>query len=158
MGIISWIKGKYYDISFQKAKTLIAEGDTDEAIRVLESILEKHPNAPQTLLEVYHSMILRGNKSYVSQVARLYGMHEELKDDCLNFVKHSKILNTSLYIYYCQSLYCKGASEFQSYFLNASVEYVETFIQLNSLSSLSANTVLLTALSSALFVKAELYY
>ena len=70
-----------------------------------------------------------------------------LKDDCLNFVKHSKILNTSLYIYYCQSLYCKGASEFQSYFLNASVEYVETFIQLNSLSSLSANTVLLTALS-----------
>lgn len=158
MGIISWIKDKYYDISFQKAKTLIAEGDTDEAIRVLESILEKHPNAPQTLLEVYHSIILRGNKSYVSQVARLYGMHEELKDDCLNFVKHSKILNTSLYIYYCQSLYCKGASEFQSYFLNASVEYVETFIQLNSLSSLSANTVLLTALSSALFVKAELYY
>lgn len=158
MGIISWIKDKYYDISFQKAKTLIAEGDTDEAIRVLESILEKHPNAPQTLLEVYHSMILRGNKSYVSQVARLYGMHEELKDDCLNFVKHSKILNASLYIYYCQSLYCKGASEFQSYFLNASVEYVETFIQLNSLSSLSANTVLLTALSSALFVKAELYY
>ncbi|MFQ9810489.1 MAG: hypothetical protein ACLRYB_13860 [Segatella copri] len=67
-------------------------------------------------------------------------------------------MNTSLYIYYCQSLYCKGASEFQSYFLNASVEYVETFIQLNSLSSLSANTVLLTALSSALFVKAELYY
>lgn len=43
MGIISWIKDKYYDISFQKAKTLIAEGDTDEAIRVLESILEKHP-------------------------------------------------------------------------------------------------------------------
>lgn len=40
MGIISWIKDKYYDISFQKAKTLIAEGDTDEAIRVLESILE----------------------------------------------------------------------------------------------------------------------
>lgn len=36
MGIISWIKDKYYDISFQKAKTLIAEGDTDEAIRVLE--------------------------------------------------------------------------------------------------------------------------
>ena len=33
MGIISWIKDKYYDISFQKAKTLIAEGDTDEAIR-----------------------------------------------------------------------------------------------------------------------------
>ncbi|MFQ9407421.1 MAG: tetratricopeptide repeat protein, partial [Segatella copri] len=61
--VISWIKDKYYDISFQKAKTLIAEGDTDEAIRVLESILEKHPNAPQTLLEVYHSMILRGNKS-----------------------------------------------------------------------------------------------
>ena len=91
MGIISWIKDKYYDISFQKAKTLIAEGDTDEAIRVLESILEKHPNAPQTLLEVYHSMILRGNKSYVSQVVRLYGMHEELKDDCrgcnLNCVK-----------------------------------------------------------------------
>ena len=61
MGIISWIKDKYYDISFQKAKTLIAEGDTDEAIRVLESILEKHPNAPQTLLEVYHSMILTSN-------------------------------------------------------------------------------------------------
>ena len=102
MGIISWIKDKYYDISFQKAKTLIAEGDTDEAIRVLESILEKHPNAPQTLLEVYHSMILRGNKSYVSQVVRLYGMHEELKDDCLNFVKHSRIL---LYIYIIANLY-----------------------------------------------------
>lgn len=158
MGIISWIKGQYNDYKFQKAKGLIESGDTTEAISILEDILESHIEAPQALLGVYHSLMLKGNKACVASAANLCGRFVELKADCVKFVRTAKIQSRLLHIDYCQALFGKGVTVLQSDFVNASVSYIRDFNSITNLKSLSKNNTLLVSLSYALLTEADISY
>lgn len=158
MGLISWIKGQYYDHKFQKAIGLIKNGDTTEAIKILEDILDCHMDAPQALLEVYHSLMLKGNKASVASAANLCGRYPELKADCIKFVRNSNVLNRALYIDYCQALFGNGVTVLESDFVNASIRYIKDYKSINSLRSLSSNNTLLVALAKALSTEAEILY
>lgn len=158
MGLISWIKGQYYDHKFQKAKDLIESGDTTEAINILEDILDSHIDAPQTLLGVYHSLMLKGNKACVASAADLCGRYAGLKVDCVKFVRTANILSRALYIDYIQALFCKGVSVLQSDFVDASVKYIRDFSSITSLRSLTHNNTLQLALAKALLLEAETSY
>lgn len=158
MGLISWIKGQYYDHKFQKAKDLIESGDTTEAINILEDILDSHIDAPQTLLGVYHSLMLKGNKACVASAADLCRRYAGLKVDCVKFVRTANIQSRALYIDYIQALFCKGVSVLQSDFVDASVKYIRDFNSITGLSSLTHNNTLQLALAKALLLEAETSY
>ncbi len=158
MGLISWIKGQYNDYKFQKAKGLIESGDTTEAISILEDILESHAEAPQVLLGVYHSLMLKGNKACVASAANLCERFGGLKADCVKFVRTAKIQSRLLRIDYCQALFGKGVTVLQSDFVNASVSYIRDFNSITDLKSLSKNNTLLVSLSYALLAEADISY
>ena len=158
MGLISWIKGQYYDHKFQKAKDFIVSGGTTEAINILEEILDSHKDAPQTLLGVYHSQILKGNKTSVASAANLCGRYTGLKVDCVKFVRTANIQSRALYIDYIQALFCQGVSVLQADFVDASVKYIRDFSSITSLRSLTDNNTLLVALAKALLLETEKSY
>lgn len=158
MGLISWIKGQYNDYKFQKAKGLIENGDTTEAINILEDILESHAEAPQALLGVYHSLMLKGNKACVASAANLCGRFGGLKADSVKFVRSAKMQSRLLRIDYCQALFGKGVTVLESDFVNASVSYIRDFNSITDLKSLSKNTTLLFSLSKALLTEAANSY
>ena len=49
MGIVSWIKDTYYDNRLKRANKMLSEGYINEAVNILNEILDKHPNAPFVL-------------------------------------------------------------------------------------------------------------
>lgn len=57
MGVISWIKDKYHNHKYQKAKGLLDEGNVEQAVEILKEILDCHPDAPSALLSIFHSNI-----------------------------------------------------------------------------------------------------
>ena len=87
MGLITWIKDKYNNHKFQKATQILSEGKVDQAVEIFKEILDSYPDAPYSLLSIYHSLILKGNRNGVSNVVSLYENHKHLKDKCIDFAK-----------------------------------------------------------------------
>lgn len=71
MGLITWIKDKYNNHKFQKATQVLSDGKIDQAVEIFKEILDSHPDAPFSLLSIYHSIILRGIE-IVYQMLSLY--------------------------------------------------------------------------------------
>ena len=125
MGLITWIKDKYNNHKFQKATQVLSDGKIDQAVEIFKEILDSHPDAPFSLLSIYHSIILKGNRNSVSDVVSLYENHKFLKDKCIDFAKQLESTNQAyLHIDYCQALYSKGISELLNSFVNSATDLV----------------------------------
>ena len=159
MGLITWIKDKYNNHKFQKATQILSEGKVDQAVEIFKEILDSHPDAPYSLLSIYHSLILKGNRNSVSNVASLYENYKHLKDKCIDFAKQLEGTNQIyLHVDYCQALYCKGISELLNSFINSSTELVVSENSISNLESLTKNTFLLQSLSDSILTNAQKRY
>lgn len=154
MGLTSWIKKKYDEHKFQKAQALSAKGNLEEAIKILQQILETHPFAPKHLLSVYHRQVTESSfySNVIQNIANLYLVHKELKSVCINFnayIGNAGKLNIA--INYASVLYEKGIVELKPFFIKYSVQYIKCNSRLTTLCHLSASHSLLTELSHCLF-------
>lgn len=160
MGLISWIKDKYYEHQYQKACQLYSEGDTGDSIEILKSILDKYPDAPSTLLDIYHSQIKKNNRNVIAVVADLYNSHNSLASQCVSFVDDlTRAHLDRVAVDYCQALYIKGLTRLLSPFIDYSVKIVTASnSNVSDLKSLSKNPQLLKRLSDTLFAKTQTLY
>lgn len=159
MGIISWIKDKCIGHKFQNANRLLSEGKADSAIEILQDILDNHPDALSALLEIYHSQIIQGNQRRISDVALLFGNHQFIKADCVNFVEEIEGSNQIwLLIDYCQALYCKGIRELKNKFIKYSTKLVVETNYVSNLQTLTIDNSLLISLSEFLLEEAKVIY
>ncbi len=152
MGLISWIKNKYYNRKFQKAQDYLAKEDSEGAIEILKEIIDVHPSAPLELLSIFHSLISKNNSSYyIKEVASLYAKYPSLKDNCISFSKTlAKTANLSIRISYASSLYEKGAKELENEFVTIAAKYILENTSISSLSELTHNSSLLISLSGCI--------
>ena len=156
MGLITWIKDKYNNHKFQKATQVLSDGKIDQAVEIFKEILDSHPDAPFSLLSIYHSIILKGNRNSVSDVVSLYENHKFLKDKCIDFAKQLESTNQAyLHIDYCQALYSKGISELLNSFVNSATDLVVNTNYISNLESLTKNTYLLQSLSDSILTNAQ---
>lgn len=75
MGIVSWIKNKYYDYRLNKADRLVEEGKLDRATLIYESLLGKHSEA-----DVHLANMLVDNASSVNDKIDILGRLLELRE------------------------------------------------------------------------------
>lgn len=158
MGLISWIKNKYYEGKFQKASRLLSEGDVSDAIELLKSILQFHQEAPSTLLSIYHEKIKGKDNDTIREVSALYKEYNELKAEIISFA--SEISNTLLEqaVKYTNELYSAGIKELEKTFVKAGTQYVLIKTHIDNLNKITQDRVLLKALSEALFEEAKNSY
>ena len=156
MGVISWIKDKYHNHKYQKAKGLLYEGNVEQAVEILKEILDCHPDAPSALLSIYHSNIYKGNNQKISDVASLYEKHQILKENCIDFARILEASNQIwLHMNYCQALYSKGLSELLNQFVVSATKLVINENSINNLQTLTNNSSLLYSLSSSILTEAK---
>lgn len=156
MGIISWVKHKFYNEKLKKAKSSFEEGDVKQAIEILKKILDCHPDAPSTLLSIYHSDIEKGSNQRISDVALLYENHQSLKEECIDFANSLKNDNQiQIHINYCQALYCKGICELLDQFVGSATKIVTEENYTDKLQTLTTNNSLLRSLSYAILTEAQ---
>lgn len=156
MGVISWIKDKFYNNKFQKAKRVFVEGNVEQAIEILKEILDCHPDAPSTLLSAYHSNIWKGRNQNISDVALLYENHQSLKEECVDFANSLKNSNQiRLHINYCQALYCKGVCELLNQFVASATKLIVEENYIDKLQTLTTNDTLLRSLSDSILTEAQ---
>lgn len=160
MGLISWVKNKHNEHKFQKARVLFIDGNLEEAIKILNQILETHPFAPQLLLQIYHSQVEKDyTNSFDTNIANLYSIHNELKNDCIAFVNNisneGKLLNA---INYASNLYGVGLLELKDEFIKLSTNFVLNNKGFSNLGILSDNKTLLIDVSKKLFAKLKTEY
>lgn len=160
MGIVSWIKDKYYNSRFNKANTLISEGAVEDAVEILEGILDKHPGAPSALLSIIHHQIEDGDRSKINDATRLYCSYPNLKDDCILFANTISSRQTIIVVVidYVQSIYCAGLREVKTLFVDIAQYHVLGESSVTDLASLTNEPTLLSALSERLFSSAKQLY
>lgn len=154
MGLISWVKDKYYEHRYQSALDYISNGNTDGAIEILNKILDKHPNAPEKLLEVYHSILYNtDNNTVLGKVVELYKWQNSLSNHCVAFARQiSQLPNRVRFaVTYSSTLYKKGVQALESIFVSCATSIVIHDANINSLSKLTDSKPLLSSLSSNLF-------
>lgn len=159
MGIVSWIKNKYYDNRFQKANRLLSENDVNGAVEILIEILDKHIDAPFTLLSIYHQQIAAGDGNRINDTIRLLRDFGQLKTECIDFanaITHNP--NVILAIDYIQSIFCAGVHEVRTLFVDTAKHYILSTPSFTNLNSLTRATSLISALSESLFVQATKFY
>lgn len=159
MGIVSWIKNKYYDSRFQKANRLLSEGDVNESVEIFKEILDKHFDAPSVLLSIYHTEIERGTKAKINEAIQLYRDYPNLKNECISFANSvSRIQKPVIAIEYIQSLFGAGVREVKDLFVNTARQYVLSAVSVSSLTSLTRDRVLMSALAEMLFNDVKQFY
>ena len=90
MGLISWIKGKYYDSRLEKADSLVSANNLDKAEEIYRSILGKQDFAVVHLTDMFvsHSQGVEGKLSALKNIVDLQSYsNEQNKQDyekCLN--------------------------------------------------------------------------
>jgi hypothetical protein len=79
MGLISWIKGKYYDSRLDKADRLISENNLDKAEEILRSLLGKQDLAIVHLANMFvsHSQGVEGKLSALKNIVELQDYSNE---------------------------------------------------------------------------------
>lgn len=156
MGVISWIKDKYNNHKFQKAKKSLSEGDIEQAVEIFKEILDCHPDAPSELLSIYHSNIYQGNNKRISDVASLYENHQFLREKCIDFAKSLETSNQiQLHINYCQALYCKGIHELLNQFVTSATKLVIEENYVDNLQIFTNDYSLLDFLSNSILDAAQ---
>ena len=160
MGLVSWIVDRHYNHKFHKANEFLLEGKTEQAVRILEKILDRCPDAPPALLSVYHSDICQGNNNKISDAALLYERHQSLKEECIHFANELQTRGQiQLHINYCQALYCKGGiNELLSPFVASAAKLAIEDNSVNSLQILTKDNALLRALSESILIEAQKSY
>ncbi|MBV3670099.1 MULTISPECIES: hypothetical protein [unclassified Bacteroides] len=159
MGLVSWIKDKYYNHKFQKAKEILREGKSEQAIEIFKEILNYHPDAPSELLSIYHSIIYQGDSKRVSDVASLYENHHSLKKECVDFARSLEVNNNvRLRINYYQALYSKGICELLNPFVTSTVKFVLENDYIDNLQTFTNDSSLLYSLSESILIEAQKYY
>lgn len=90
MGLISWIKGKYYDSRLEKADSLVSGKNLDKAEEIYRSILGKQDFAIVHLADMFvsHSQGVEGKLSALKNIVDLqsYSNEQNIQDyeKCLN--------------------------------------------------------------------------
>ena len=160
MGLVSWIVDRHYNHKFHKANEFLLEGKTEQAVKILEKILDRYPDAPPALLSVYHSDICQGNNNKISDAALLYERHQSLKEDCIHFANELQTRGQiQLHINYCQALYCKGGiNELLNPFVASAAKLAIEDNSVNSLQILTKDNALLRALSESILIEAQRSY
>lgn len=79
MGLISWIKGKYYDGQLDKADRLVSENNLDEAEEIFRSLLGKQDLAIVHLANMFvsHSQGVEGKLSALKNIVELQDYSNE---------------------------------------------------------------------------------
>ncbi|MBT9873075.1 hypothetical protein GPL06_09655 [Bacteroides salyersiae] len=156
MGVISWIKDKYHNHKYQKAKGLLDEGNVEQAVEILKEILDCHPDAPSALLSIFHSNIYKGSNQNIPDAASLYENHQFLKESCIGFARSLETSNQIwLHINYCQALYCKGLSELLNQFILSATRLIINENSIDNLRTLTNNSSLLYSLSNSILIEAQ---
>lgn len=156
MGVISWIKDKYYNHKYQKAKGFLDEGNVEQAVEILKEILDCHPDAPHALLSIYHSNIYQGSNQKIPYVASLYENHQFLRERCIGFARSLEASNqTWLHINYSQALYCKGLHELLNQFVLSATKLAINQNSIANLQTFTNNNSLLYSLSSSILIEAQ---
>ncbi|MCH5223732.1 MAG: hypothetical protein J1E82_06795 [Muribaculaceae bacterium] len=158
MGVISWFKNKYNESKFQKANKSISEGDISRAIELLKKILSGHPEAPSTLLSIYHNQIKEKNSGFIPEVADLYEGYTELKSEIISFASEISKSLPQQALEYCDKLYSKGIKELENIFVKVGTQLVLNNTDINNLNKISKQTTLLKALSESLFTESKKNY
>ena len=159
MGIVTWIKNKYYDSRFQKASRLLSENDVNGAVEILIEILDKHIDAPSTLLSIYHQQIAAGDFNRIKDTTRLLGNFGKLKTECIDFANTiSRNSNVVLAIDYIQSIFCAGVQEVKTLFVDTAQHYILSTPSITNLKSLTGATSLISTLSESLYAQATKFY
>lgn len=159
MGIISWIKNKYSENRFQRANELLSGGDVNGAVDILAEIIDKHVDAPSTLLSIYHRQIEAGEADRISDVTELLEKYPQLRSECINFASRiTHGLNAKLAIGYLQSLYYAGVQEIKSLFVNTAQRYVIDTPTITNLKTVTSSSSLISALSESLHSYAKQLY
>lgn len=159
MGIVSWIKDKYYESRFQKAKRFFSEGAVNECIEILKEILDKHQDASSKLLSIYHTQIENGDKAKIKEATQLYCSYPALRNDCVRFantISHKQ--KPVIAIEYIQSIYCAGIREVKTLFINTARQFVLSDVTVNTLTSLTRDTTLVSSLAERLFIDVNHFY
>lgn len=154
MGLISWVKDKYYEHKYQSALDFISNGNTDGAIEILNKILDKHPHAAEKLLEVYHSILYNAdNNTVLGKVVEIYKWQNSLSNHCVAFARQiSQLPNRVRFAAtYSSTLYTSGIHALESIFVSCATGIVVHDSDINSLSKLSGSKQLISSLSSNLF-------
>lgn len=154
MGLITWFKDKYNEHKYQSALDYISNGNTKGAIEILYNILDKHPNAPEKLLEVYHSILYNTDDNTVlEKVAALYKWQNSLSNHCVAFAKQiSQLPNRVRYAAtYSSTLYKAGIRNLESIFVSCATSIIIHDTNIKSLLKLTDSNSLLSSLSSNLF-------
>jgi len=90
MGLISWIKGKYYDSRLDKADRLVSENSLDQAEEIYRSLLGNQDLAIVHLADMFvsHSQGVEGKLKALKDIVDLQGYSNEQNrhdyDRCLN--------------------------------------------------------------------------
>jgi hypothetical protein len=90
MGLISWIKDKYYDSRLDKADRLVSEGNLDEAEEIYRSLLGNQDLAIVHLADMFvsHSQGVEGKLKALKDIVDLQGYSNEQNrqdyESCLN--------------------------------------------------------------------------
>ena len=159
MGIVSWIKDKYYDSRFQKANKLLSKGAVNECVEILKEILDKHFDAPSKLLSIYHTQIENGNKAQIKEATQLYRCYPNLKNNCISFANAiSRKPRSVIAIKYVESVYCAGIHEVKALFVNTARQYVLSDVSVDTLTSLTRDTSLISSLAERLFTDVKQIY
>lgn len=79
MGLISWIKGKYYDSRLDKADRLVSENSLDQAEEIYRSLLGNQDLAIVHLADMFvsHSQGVEGKLKALKDIVDLQGYSNE---------------------------------------------------------------------------------
>lgn len=158
MGLISWIKDQYYGYKFQSAKQALADGEKRKAIEILEGLLDKHPDAPAELSEIYHSEIKDGKRNRIADVARLYSQCPGLSSLCNRFAQSLGGMSGTIPAAYCRELYEAGMQGMKGLFVKYATAHILNNQNVRSLDVLTSNKILLSSLSSNLVAESKQLY
>lgn len=154
MGLISWVKDKYYEHKYKSALDFISNGNADGAIEILNKILDKHPLAAEKLLEVYHSILYNAdNNTVLGKVVELYKWQNSLSNHCVAFARQiSQLPNRVRFAAtYSSTLYKNGIQALEPIFVSCATSIVIHDASISSLTKISDSLPLLSSLSLALF-------
>jgi hypothetical protein len=155
MGLITWIKNKYYTSRFDRAHQLYQNGEYTDAIKILKNLLNDYPDAQEELLSVYHTQILKGTLLAIKSAAHLYQSYPSLKQSCLKFSKDLYNISIRDFIAYSQELYCANLSELGDSFIMAATDFIISHPSESKLDNLTSNNFLLKKLAESLFEKVK---
>ena len=152
MGIISWVKDKYYQNKYNNAVAFFEASHYDKAINILKEILDAHPSAPVALLHTLHKKLSsKDYKQTIDEIASLYKKYNGLYSECYNLAEiQIQQGNYKLCADYSAKMYNAGVHQLKGVFIVSAEKLIINDKGISRLNDFTTDPTLLEDLSKQL--------